>query len=296
LAIILMLLDGDVRFGATNFGVNFVALGGILIFVVLALELSDRITMKRDLEIAREIQQWLVPESPPDVPGIDIAFATRPQNTVAGDCYDAFMRPAAGPADSPKLLIAVADVAGKSVPAAMLMATFQASLSTLAGTQATFEDIAVGLDRYGREHNMGGRRFTTAFLAEIDPPSGTMRHINAGHNAPILLRASGRMERLEIGGLPLGLPILKGTETRFECGQTKLERGDLLFIFTDGLIEAVTDDGEEFGEPRLINFLNARPEGKASVILARAMNEVNTFVGTARQHDDITCLLLKMER
>ena len=103
---------------------------GMLILVVMVL--GDHVTMKRDIEIAREIQRWLVPRVPPDVPGVDIAFATRPANTVAGDYYDAFRRPGDGP-----LLIAVADVSGKSVPAAMLMANFQASLRALAGAPST---------------------------------------------------------------------------------------------------------------------------------------------------------------
>ena len=164
--------------------------------------------MKRDLEIAREIQQWLVPDHPPSVPGVDIAFATRPQNTVAGDYYDAFLRPLP-PKDSvtPPLLVVVADVAGKSVPAALLMATFQASLSALAATPVTLDEIVVGLDRYCRAHSLEGRRFTTAFLAEIDPKTREMIFVNAGHNDPILRRASGQVERLSTGGPPFGLPL-----------------------------------------------------------------------------------------
>jgi sigma-B regulation protein RsbU (phosphoserine phosphatase) len=225
---------------------------------------------------------------------MDIAFATRPQNTVADDCYDAFLRPGTGGSETGPLMITVADVAGKSVPAAIWMATFQASLRTLAGTNATFDEMVVGFDRYGREHNLGGRRFTTAFFTEIDPASGAMRRINAGHSAPILLRASGQMERLETGGLPLGLPLLRGTEPHFACGQTKLEKGDLLFIFTDGLVEAVNDDDGEFGEDRLTKSLRNLPVGNASGILGRQMNEVNAFAGATRQHDDITCLVVKL--
>src|SRR6202021_1415951 len=104
---------------------------GMLILVGMVL--GGHVTMKRDIEIAREIQRWLVPRVPPDVPGVDIAFATRPANTVAGDYYDAFERPTAPGSNEPgSLLLVVADVAGKSVPAALLMATFQASLHTLA--------------------------------------------------------------------------------------------------------------------------------------------------------------------
>jgi phosphoserine phosphatase RsbU/P len=249
--------------------------------------------MKRDLEIAREIQQWLVPEKAPEIPGMDIAFATRPQNTVAGDCYDAFLRPANSHGCEP-LVIAVADVAGKSVPAALLMATFQASLRTLAGTSSTLQENVTGLDRYARAHNLEGRRFTTAFLAEIDPATGEMHYVNAGHNAPILLRAARSIERLELGGPPLGLPLFRGSEPQYESGRVCLAPGDLLFIFTDGVIDAVNEDEEEFGEERLLDLLRGMPHMSALDMRDRVMGELNTFVGRAHQQDDITCLLLRV--
>ena len=272
---------------------ELMGLVAFILFVLLAFELADRVTMKRDLEIAREIQQWLVPAKPPEVPGFDVAFATRPQNTVAGDCYDAFLRTAqASPA--PHLVIAVADVAGKGVPAALLMATFQASLRTLAGTTATLQDNVIGLDRYARSHNLGGRRFTTAFLAEIDPASGAMTYVNAGHNAPILLRASGGSERLENGGPPLGLPLLHGTEPRYDAATVQLQPDDLLFVYTDGVIDAVNDDGEDFGETRLLQLLSALPRCSAVETRDLVMRELNAFVGSAHQQDDITCLILRV--
>src|SRR5208282_5850104 len=103
----------------------------VLFLLLLSLELADKVTMKRDLEIAREIQSWLVPSEPPAIPGAEVAFWTRAQNSVAGDYYDAFY-PRFGGATTDKLMLVIADVAGKSVPAALLMATFQASLRTLA--------------------------------------------------------------------------------------------------------------------------------------------------------------------
>jgi sigma-B regulation protein RsbU (phosphoserine phosphatase) len=128
--IALLILNIHVCWGAgSEFGFNASGFGVAILFVLLAVGLADRVTMKRDLEIAREIQQWLVPERPPTVPGVDIAFATRPQNAVAGDYYDAFLRPLASrDSGTHPFLIAVADVAGESVPAALLMATFQANL------------------------------------------------------------------------------------------------------------------------------------------------------------------------
>jgi sigma-B regulation protein RsbU (phosphoserine phosphatase) len=296
-AAVTVLINPDIRLGRgggqADFGLGWI--GIIILFVLLALELSDRVTMKRDLEIAREIQQWLVPSEPPQTPGFDIAFATRPQNTVAGDYYDAFVRPALGTTPkSPRVLIVVADVAGKSVPAALLMATFQSGLRTLAATPASMDEIVTGLDRYARAHSLEGRRFTTAFLAELDQDTRIMRYVNAGHNDPILRRASGEIERLSSGGPPFGLPLFTDSEIAYVSGSVQLRPGDLLFIFTDGVAEAVNESDQEFGESRIIAAVTAASAENAQGILNRVMGDVNSFVGYARQHDDITVLVLRI--
>ena len=291
IALVLIVIHPDIRTNSGNAEINFAALGAAILFILLALELADRVTMKRDLEIAREIQQWLVPARAPEIPGMDIAFATRPQNTVAGDYYDAFLRPV--PVAGPSLLIAVADVAGKSVPAALLMATFQASLRALAATTASLDEIVEGLERYARAHSLEGLRFTTAFLAEINLNTREMTYVNCGHNDPILRRSSGQTERLTTGGPPLGLPAFTDNELPYISGRTQLMPGDLLFVFTDGVVEAVNETGEEYREERLLWCVNSIT-GSASDVLSRVMTEVNTFVGYARQHDDITALVLRV--
>ena len=134
--------------------------GGLLMCVLLMLEVADRVVMKRDLEIAREIQMWLLPVRPPPVPGVDIAFSTRPANTVAGDYYDVFPRQAPASAN-PNYLVAVADVAGKSIPAALLMATFQASLRTLSNTPSSLVELVGGMNHYACSNSQGGLRFIT---------------------------------------------------------------------------------------------------------------------------------------
>jgi len=259
---------------------------------LLALELADRVTMKRDLEIAREIQRWLVPESPPEVPGVEIAFISRPANTVGGDYYDAFLRASAGAKpDSKRLLLVVADVAGKSVPAALLMATFQASLRTLAEANTSLLELVEGLNRYACAHSLGGRRFTTAFFAELDPETHVLSYIRAGHNAPLIRRASGTLEPLETGDLPLGIEA----GARFTCATTTMAPRDLLVIFTDGLLEAVNDADQEFGEPRILEVLKSGDAAGAQATLKNLLAAVDAFVGYARQHDDITCLLLRTD-
>ena len=274
-------------------------LSALVMMLLLALELADRITMKRDLEIARDIQKWLVPERPPEVAGFDIAFIARPANTVAGDYYDAFFRPApsrAGPGagnpggdDDRRLLLVVADVAGKSVPAALLMATFQASLRAVAATPAPLVEVVRRLNEYSCAHSLGGMRFTTAFFADLDPATKKLGHVCAGHNLPFLRRVAGTLERLEPGGLPLGIQA----DATFETGETTLARGDVLVIFSDGLVEAVNEAGEEYGEARLAEMLNIIPGESAAETLKHILAAVDRFVGRARQHDDMTCMVVR---
>jgi len=291
LLVIALLLTLTAVSGLQPFGwpqaVHVLLAAGSLL-ALLALELADRVVMKRDLEIARDIQRWLVPAAPPQVPGYDIAFATRPANTVSGDYYDAFLREVTGES-SQRLHLVVADVAGKSVPAALLMATFQASLRTLAVALPGLTDLVAGLNHYACAHSLDGRRFTTAFLADIDPSTGALTYINAGHDVPILRRASGAIERLEAGGLPLG--IRAGAS--YDCGAVTLAAGDLLVVYTDGVVEDENTQGQEYEESRLLALCQSSATGSAADILAGLMSSVGAFVGGAPQRDDLTCLILR---
>ncbi len=262
--------------------------GGLLLLLVLLLELADRVVMKRDLEIAKDIQAWLLPGAPLQLPGYQIAYATRPANTVAGDYYDVILRPGPTLSDD-RILFVVADVAGKSIPAAMLMATFQASLRTLSSSSIPLAELIVSLNRYACSNSQGGVRFTTAFLAELDPATGNVLYVNAGHNAPIIRRNSGAIERLDTGGIPLGiLP-----DAIQETGSTRLSAGDWLVIFTDGVVEAVNTQGEEYEEPRLVRLIDAATASTPPEMLRRLLADLDAFVGNTPQHDDMTCLLLK---
>jgi phosphoserine phosphatase RsbU/P len=262
--------------------------GGVLIFVVLLLELADRVVMKRDLEIAKDIQSWLLPGAPLQIPGYGMAYATRPANTVAGDYYDVILRPSASPGEG-RVLLVVADVAGKSIPAAMLMATFQASLRTLSNRCMPLTQVVSDLNRYACSNSQAGARFTTAFLAELDPATGGLTYVNAGHNVPILRRRSGVIERPETGGIPMGVL----TDTCFQVGTTRLDPEDWLVIFTDGVVEAMNAAGEEYAEQRLLGAINRGAGLTPAELLRSLLTELDHYVGTAPQHDDMTCLLLK---
>ncbi len=274
--------------GNVSFNLNLQIWGGLLMFVVLLLELADRVVMKRDLEIAKDIQAWLLPGAPLQIPGYQIAYATRPANTVAGDYYDVILRPGQASSDD-RILFVVADVAGKSIPAAMLMATFQASLRTLSSSRASLAELVAGLNHYACSNSQGGSRFTTAFLAELDPATGGLTYVNGGHNAPILRRASGAVERLEAGGIPLGI----FEDASYQVETIRLGGGDYLVIFTDGVVEAINSKGDEYGDAELIQLVACRVAAAPSELLRGLLEELNAFVGNTPQHDDMTCLLLK---
>ncbi len=274
--------------GRVSFTIDFHFWGGLLMFALLILEVGDRVVMKRDLQIAKEIQAWLLPANPPQVAGLEIAFTTRPANTVAGDYYDVFARPASA-MQGETFLIAVADVAGKSVPAAMLMATFQASLKTLSATPGSMVELVSRMNSYACSNSQNGRRFTTAFIAEYAPATRTLTYVNAGHNSPILRRPTGAMERLQTGGVPLG--IMEGSP--YESASVVLGPGDWLVIFTDGVVEAENNAQQEYGEERLMVMLHSGVALTPAMLLNTIMADLDRFTGDAPQHDDVTCMLLK---
>lgn len=287
-ALVMLVISGP-KFQFANhvaFDFNFESAAALLFLLLLSLELADKVTMKRDLEIAREIQTWLVPSQAPEVAGADIAFATRPQNSVAGDYYDAFYP---NPEERRRLIVVIADVAGKSVPAALLMATLQASLRTIAGEGASVAELVARLNRYACAHSMDGRRFTTAVLCEYDLASRQLTYVNAGHNAPILRRANGTLQTLETGGLPLGIDLI----ATYETASLELKPGEALIFFTDGVVEAINESGEEFGNDRWVGAIRNMPDWKAQETLQFLMKRVDDFVGTTRQFDDITCLVFR---
>ncbi len=293
-AIVLMFgPSGEAQWQGSHGEMKFLAFdshfwGALLMLVLLVLEVGDRVVMKRDLQIAKEIQTWLLPASPPSVPGLEIAFATRPANTVAGDYYDVFPRGGSAASES-KWVFAMADVAGKSIPAALLMATIQASLKTLAASPSSLPELVSRMNHYACGNSQDGRRFTTAFLGEYDPATRTLTYVNAGHNSPVLRRRSGAMERLDRGGIPLG--ILEAAP--YEAGSVVLQTGDWLVIFTDGVVEAEDSKSEEYGEPRLLFVVHSGADLGPGQLLQSIMTDLDRFVAGAPQHDDVTCMLLK---
>jgi sigma-B regulation protein RsbU (phosphoserine phosphatase) len=247
-------------------------------------EARAREKQNRDLELAREVQERLFPQEYPVIPGLDYAGACRPALGVGGDYYD-FL-----PMSNGGLGIAIGDVSGKGIPAALLMATLRAFLRGQAIDQETDLGAVIAKLNWLVFESSAQNRYATFFLGVYDSGSRVLRYVNAGHNAPIVIRAGNEVVRLEAGGSVVGL--LRGGA--WEPGQVKLERGDLLVAFTDGISEAMNDSDEEWGEERLMETARAMRGIPAKAILDHIVRSADGFVAGAPQFDDMTLIVARL--
>jgi serine phosphatase RsbU (regulator of sigma subunit) len=235
---------------------------------------------ERDVETGREIQQALLPKRIPSVDGYSIAGAWQPARRVSGDYYDVFAL------SSSKLALCIADVAGKGLPAALLMSNLQAAVKSVAADTVEPKKLCETVNRVICGNVVEGR-FITFFFCMLDAPSRRLVYTNAGHNPPLLVRGDGDLIRLEAGGPVLGVV----PNTAFEQGELDLSAGDRLLLFTDGVSEAADAEQEEFGEDRLTTLLRSSSAESAEALQARVMREVTQFCAN-RFQDDATIVVL----
>jgi len=250
----------------------------------LTRELLDRRRLEKELAIAREIQASFLPKRAPDVPGFDLAGATQPHDEVGGDYFD-FIR-----VSDSRLGIAIADVSGKGIPAALIMAGFRMSL--LAEIRNEFTMRAVMRKVNSLLHESTERdKFVTLFYGVLDWKNRSLSFSNAGHNPPLLLRADGRVQYLLEGGVALGvLP-----DARYEERPVALQPGDVLLLYTDGVSEAESPTGEQFGTRRLEQCLKRVAGGTAHEILKGVVDEVTAYAGEHGVSDDLTLVVVKVK-
>ncbi len=255
----------------------------IAIFVLLLLmELRDKLDLKSDLEIAREIQIGLVPSLPFRKGTIDIRSRMRPANTVGGDYYDII------DLEENLVGIVIGDVAGKGIPAALLMALLQGSLRTLLTAGLRGPELITRLNEYLYD-NIPANRLVTLFYGELRTDSGELRFVNAGHNAPYLLRPGRPPERLDATSLVLG--VLR--DAAFEARPARIEPGERLLLFTDGVTEAFNEKDEEYGEERLTDLLQRNQPPDQDKLIADIIQDVLTFCDSTRPGDDMTLMIVK---
>jgi sigma-B regulation protein RsbU (phosphoserine phosphatase) len=257
--------------------------GGFLAMNLLVmLEVADRLTLKRDLEIARDIQRAMLPQEMVTGGGLEAYGFTRPANTVGGDFYDVLQMP------NGRLVIALGDVSGKGSPAALLMALTLAILRTLVdeglGPAALAQRLNVQVARHAP-----GSRFVTMFLAVFDPMTGALHYVNAGQNPPILRRVSGALERLTSGGVALGMFELSA----YTAGDTWLAPGDVLVLYSDGITEAENKQGVFFDESGLEEVINRHWWEDAATLGKAIVTSVEGHATDTRLADDLTVLAIR---
>ena len=229
---------------------------------------------------ARTIQQGLLPKSIAQLVGYEMVGAWQPAHSVGGDYYDVLEF------DEATLGLCIADVAGKGLPAALLMSNLQAAVRGLASPSLSPEGLCARLNSLVC-HNTGSDRFITLFYAQLDGPRRHLRYTNAGHNPPILLHPNGSYERLEAGGGVLGV----FPNQTFGAGAAQLAPGDRVILFTDGVTEACDAAGEEFGEMRLLDLLREHCAAAVAVLQAKILTAAGDF-SRGHWHDDATLLVL----
>jgi phosphoserine phosphatase RsbU/P len=264
-------------------------LGFLLMNLLVLLEVADRLSLKRDLEVAREIQQAMLPDGMWSGPGVEAFGLTKPANTVGGDFYDILPRP------DGTVIVALGDVAGKASPAALLMALLLAMMRTLVEEGLTIAELVPRLNVQVGRHAPPSR-FITLFVASYDPRTGDMQFVNAGQTPPLLRRRDGAIERLTTGGIALGM--FEGST--YSAGAAHLDPGDALVMYSDGITEAEDPAGVAFDEAGLERTLalypGTFPEATAASVGQAIFDAVERHRRDSRLADDLSVLVLSRLR
>lgn len=246
-------------------------------------EAIEKQKMEDELLIAREIQKGLLPSVLPEIPGFDIAATNISSKQVGGDYYDVI------PIGDGRYIVAIGDVSGKGTPASLLMANIQATIRALVSLDLSLAELTRRVNDLMCQ-NTGADKFITFFWAVIDPAAMTMTYVNAGHNYPFLIHADGSVDRLDRGGMILG--ILK-TIVPYEEALISLQPGDMVVMFTDGVSEAMSKEGKEYGEPRLERVIKEARKESAANVLETIYKDILSYAAGAQQSDDITMMVVK---
>ena len=264
-------------------GTLWLLAGFLLVNLLVLLEVADRLSLKNDLEIAREIQQSMLPRAAFKAPGIEAFGMTRPANTVGGDFYDIV------PLPDGRVLLALGDVAGKGSPAALLMALLLAMMRTLVDEGLEGADLVTRLNVQIGRHSLPHSRFVTLFLSVLNPVTGELSYVNAGQNPPLLRRGNGSYERLRAGGMALGM----FENATYTTGATVLEPGDVLVMYSDGITEAEDTFDQPFDEAGVQTVVDGKGWASAKELGWALFEAVETHSRERRLLDDLTVLALR---
>jgi hypothetical protein len=257
-----------------------IIIGALLFFFIILLELKDKLLAREELEAGRSIQQALAPEPTPSVPGWDIWLYTHPANDVGGDLVD-YLK-----INGNRYGIAIGDVAGKGLPAALLMAKLQATLRAVVPDFSSLSKLAQKLNSIFYRDSLPNR-FASMVYVEINTDTNLIRFVNAGHFPPIVT-GHGVLTEMDKGAPALGIM----PESTFIEESYQLKSGDLFIIYSDGVTEARNEAGEFFGDDRLANLLPKVEGLSATEAGTTILQNVNSFIGDARATDDLSLIIL----
>src|SRR5918998_5392531 len=247
-------------------------------------EQIERERLEQELQLASEIQQRFQPTTAPHVAGYELQGISFPCYEIGGDYYDFIKR------EDGRLIITLGDVSGKGTAAALLMSSLHAAVHAQSASHDSLVATISAVNKYLAD-NIPANRFVTLFYAELDPESGALAFLNAGHNPPLIVHSAGTVEQLAAGGLPLGIK----PDAEYREGRTQLQHGDVLVIYSDGVTEAVSPTNEEFGATRLYEVVSRNIEGSAAGIRDRIESSLTKFAQGTSAADDITLVIVKRQ-
>ena len=256
-------------------------LSGIIFLFIIALELKDKLHAKSELEEGRAVQKALMPETIPDVAGWDIWLYTKPANDVCGDLLD-FLK-----LSEEKVCISIGDVAGKGLSAALLMAKLQSTIRAIVPDYNSLKELGEKINRIFCRDSLP-KLFASLVYVELDVTSGKIKILNAGHLPPLIIR-NDIIEKLKITSPALGLI----PDTLFNEQTAELHTGEYLIIYSDGLTEALNEEGNFFGENKLVEILTENSNQSSEYLGGKILAEISTFIGKTKIHDDLTIAIIK---
>jgi phosphoserine phosphatase RsbU/P len=267
--------------GRTRVTLDFPFLAIVLLLLILMLELKDKLMARNELEAGRAVQLALMPDRAPSIAGWDIWLFTRSANDVGGDLVDYLQ------IDPTRLSVVLGDVAGKGLPAALLMGKLQSTLRALGSECASLGELGVRVNRILHRDGLPNR-FATMVYLELTPDSGYIRFVNAGHMPPLLFDA-GSVEELPRGSIALGMV----PEAEFVEQQVQVSPGQMLLVYSDGVTEAMNRAGEFFGDDRLRAALQPAGACTAEEAGQRVLAATDAFTGDAHAFDDLSLVVLR---
>lgn len=284
------LADKESRSGLLNFTeddrrllLNFATQAGVAIEnAKFYKESVEKERLEKELQVAATIQRNILPDSPPEIPGLEIVATTIPSRFVGGDHYDFHSR-------GKDHLFSIADVSGKGIPAALLVSTLHATQHALISGEWDVQRIVQRISSSIFKSSLSNK-FITFFLISYDADTRSIRTVNAGHNPPLIISQDGEMKKLTKGGLVLGLL----PDVDYDIEATQLKPGDVLVTFTDGVNEAMNIENEEFGDDRFEALLIENRHKSAREIFNSVMDAISEWTAGAPQHDDITLVIYKV--